>query len=164
MISFFQFYFSLTRVRAMDTKSRKLEYFERSRPIRSLSRPKYGSRSQYSKSILCMKIIIVCFYENLTKLTNELSGQNVKFLSAESGGTYSKRWALNGPNMNHFRHNCPVSVTIQLFFLHIMSWFQRDAHKRLGLALIQTWKVMWQFVHRAMFNTLQRTGDADLRF
>jgi len=44
MISFFQFYFSLTTVRAMDTKSSKLEYFERSRPIRTLSRPKFRPR------------------------------------------------------------------------------------------------------------------------
>jgi len=40
-------------------------------------------------------------------------------------------------NMNHFRHNCPVSVTLELFFLHIMDWFQRDTHSGLDLALIQ---------------------------
>lgn len=84
-----------------------------------------------------MEIITVWFYKNLTKHTNKLCGQNVEFLSAESGGTYSKSWALNGPNMNHFRHNSLVAVTLELFFLHIMTWFQRDGHKDLGLALIQ---------------------------
>jgi hypothetical protein len=100
---------------------------------------------------LWMEMIIVCFYENLTKHKNKLCGQNVEFLNAECGGTYSKSWALNGPSMNNFRHNCPVSLTLELFFLHIMSWFQRDTHRSLLLSLIQIWKIMWHFVHRVIF-------------
>jgi hypothetical protein len=57
-------------------------------------------------------------------------------LSAENGGTYRKGWDLNGPNMNHFRQNSPVSVTLELYFLHIMSWFQGNVHKGLSLPLI----------------------------
>jgi hypothetical protein len=45
--------------------------------------------------MLYREIIAVCA-EIHTKHTNTLCGQNVEFVNAISGGTYSDHWALKG--------------------------------------------------------------------
>jgi hypothetical protein len=45
--------------------------------------------------MLFSEIIAVCF-NNYTKRTNALCGQNVEFVNVKPGGTYSNHWALEG--------------------------------------------------------------------